>query len=265
MFRTTHAVLGCVALLAGCQPEASQQVPQPTPQASQQTQQSGHRDTDAVYFRETASADGKFAERERRAVRYLEHRGYLIKLSSIVNSSTRGDEVTCRTEVSGFKNVAIGSYIKAWSFSTASCGAEMNGLHLMTREFGCCRDEELNSFYALASGKLLVKGTSLSLPVGNQNNSVIYDNSLQSTAHAGDELQGVIWLVNAERVLDRVDVTGLPEDSSTPEIITPDNVYKKAVTFKYDAAQYSLIVSDGRFEVPADSAAVFRKAPYQIR
>jgi hypothetical protein len=120
----------------------------------------------------------------------------------------------------------------------------MNGLHLMTSEFGCCGDEELNSFYALASGKLLVKGTSPSTPIGIQN-SVIYDNSLQSTANASDELQGVIWLLNAERVLDRVDVTG--------------------ITFKYDTAQYSLLIRDDRFEVPADSAAVFRKAPYQIR
>jgi hypothetical protein len=135
----------------------------------------------------------------------------------------------------------------------------------MTSEFGCCGDEELHSFYALASGKLLVKGTSLSMPIGNQNNSVIYDNSLQSIANASGELQGVIWLLNAERVLDRVDVTGLPKDSSTPEIMPPDNTYNKTVTFKYDAAQYSLIVSDDRFEVPADSAAVFRKAPYQIR
>lgn len=135
----------------------------------------------------------------------------------------------------------------------------------MTSDSGCCADEQVNTFYTIASGKLLVKGTSLSIPIGLRQENVIYDNSLQSTANASDELQGVIWLVNAERVLDRVDVTGLPEDSSTPEIITADNVYNKTVTFKYDAAQYSLIVSEGRFEVPADSAAVFRKAPYQIR
>jgi hypothetical protein len=265
MFRITPAALGCLALLAACAPEESQRAARPA--QAQASLPAEHRDTDEVYFRETASADGKFTERERKSVYYLasdNNNRHLIKISRVMNTSTRVAEVSCRLTASGFKNLAIGSYTKAWSFSDENCGAEMNGLHLMTSDSGCCAAEQVHSFYASASGKLLVKGTSLSARIGTQH-SVIYDNSLQSIANASDELQGVIWLVNAERVLDRVDVTGLSEDSATPEIVPPGNIYNKTVTFKYDAAQYSLIVSDDRFEIPADSAAVFRKVPYQNR
>ena len=230
-------------------------------------------DEDTNYFKEyktlRANPRDPNAEPERvvaqkiKTVEYIETYDVLIKHSKLKESYSTEEEFFFKSNISAFERNS-GNYKKLWEIEDNSFKSEIVSSYLRTTNFALCCLENIYNYYSLTTGKLIVQGTSDPVAIyGRVWTNIIYLGENSGELYKGlvknNNINGVIYLLVKEEVVDKIYVTNLNDHPWTPEIVVKSK-NDPVISMKFESKTYHLTVKGNSIQAAEDDASVFKKS-----
>lgn len=200
------------------------------------------------------------------SVNYIAHLDYLFKISILLKNYENIEGSRCKLSVTALKKSGDIKYFKVWSIRNHDCSGRVDptGSFFTTTEHGCCGAENVISYFSIENGKLIVTGTSSANRIPNTDLMIIYMGKNGCSFNNPDKnIEGIIYLISKNKIVDKLDVKSLSGPPWTPRIKTDNEQYyhkeNKLITFEFDEENYNLFVKGNSFLIPKGSQHVFSK------
>jgi hypothetical protein len=213
-------------------------------------------------------AGNKYLSWQNKSINYLHEDSYIFKVMTTTLEHASIMTNRCKLSVIAYK-LTNNTYSEIWEINNNNCSGSVDSTHTFftTTQFGCCDAENVYTHYSMESGKLITKSTSAVCLIPNTKLRITYyGNQGCDTFEVKDtNIQGIIYLLNKDSILDKAYLKTQPHLTWSPEIKADFKDYNpktgQLFTLIFNFASYKFYIDEhiNKIIISQKSSTIFYK------